>query len=554
MALRIAVAQLNYVVGDLRGNAQRVIDAAHEAARLGANVLLTPELALTGYAAEDLYHRPGFLRDAEQAVAHIAQATAELAGLTVIVGYPHAMTASARSRNLLVPAATNAAAVLRAGSVLARYDKNSLPNYQVFDERRYFLPGTQPTVVDIEGTRVGLLICEDAWVQGPAQRAADAGAEALLLLNASPFHGGKSREREQAMGECAQSVGLPLLYAHLVGGQDEVVFEGRSFALNAQGETQVRAPGFVEALPIWTLDGGQWSGDLAPLADPLSDLWQALVVGTRDYIEKNGFPGVVLGLSGGIDSALVLAVAVDALGAERVRTVMMPSPYTADISWLDAREMAQRLGVRHDEIDIRPHFETFKTSLAPAFAGLAEDTTEENLQARIRGTLLMALSNKFGSLVLTTGNKSEMTTGYCTLYGDMAGGFAVIKDVVKTQVFALARWRNANDPFGSGLTPIPERIITRPPSAELRPDQFDQDSLPPYEVLDAIIQRYMENDDSAEEIMAAGFEAAHVQQVIRLLRINEYKRRQAPVGIRVTHRSFGKDWRYPITNRYRSGG
>ena len=277
-------------------------------------------------------------------------------------------------------------------------------------------------------------------------------------------------------------------------------------------------------------------------------------MGTRDYIEKNGFPGVLLGLSGGIDSALVLAVAVDALGAQRVRTVMMPSPYTADISWLDARAMADRLGVRHDEINIAPHFETFKASLAQEFAGLAEDTTEENIQARIRGTLLMALSNKYGSLVLTTGNKSEMTTGYCTLYGDMAGGFAVIKDVGKTQGFSLAHWRNANGPFGTGLNPIPERIITRPPSAELRPDQVDQDSLPPYEVLDAIIQRYMENDDSAEEIMASGFAPEHVQQVIRLLRINEYKRRQAPVGIRVTHRSFGKDWRYPITNRYRSGG
>ncbi len=555
MTLRIAVAQFNYVVGDLRGNAQRIIDAAHQAAEQGADVLLTPELALTGYAAEDLYHRPGFLRDVEQAVAAIAQATAPLKGLFIILGYPHALTAAARSRNLLVPAATNAAVVLHQGQSLARYDKNSLPNYQVFDERRYFVPGAQPTVVDIKGTRVGLLICEDAWVEGPARRTADAGAQALLLLNASPFHGGKSREREEVMAACARSVQLPLLYAHMVGGQDEVVFEGRSFAVNAQGETQARAPGFAEALPVWALgDDGQWAGDIAALDEPLGDLWQALVMGTRDYIEKNGFPGVLLGLSGGIDSALVLAVAVDALGAQRVRTVMMPSPYTADISWLDARAMADRLGVRHDEINIAPHFETFKASLAQEFAGLAEDTTEENLQARIRGTLLMALSNKYGSLVLTTGNKSEMTTGYCTLYGDMAGGFAVIKDVVKTQVFALAHWRNANDPFGTGLNPIPERIITRPPSAELRPDQVDQDSLPPYEVLDAIIQRYMENDDSAEEIMASGFAPEHVQQVIRLLRINEYKRRQAPVGIRVTHRSFGKDWRYPITNRYRSGG
>jgi NAD+ synthase (glutamine-hydrolysing) len=554
MSIRMAVAQFNYVVGDLRGNAQRIIEAAREAARQGADLLLTPELALTGYAAEDLYHRPGFLRDVEAAVAAIAQATAELEGLYVVLGHPHALNASARSRNLLKPAASNAASVLHRGEVLLRYDKQSLPNYQVFDEQRYFVPGHRAGVFEVKGLRLGLLICEDAWVSGPAQQAVDAGAQALLLLNASPFHGGKSQEREQAMGACAAAVGVPLLYAHLVGGQDEVVFEGRSFALDAQGQTQCRAPGFEEAMPLWTLAEGQWQGDMAGMAEPLSDLWQALVMGTRDYIVKNGFPGVVLGLSGGIDSALVLAVAVDALGADRVRAVMMPSPYTADISWLDAREMAQRLGVRYDEIDIAPHFEVFKASLAQEFAGRAEDATEENLQARIRGTLLMALSNKYGSLVLTTGNKSEMTTGYCTLYGDMAGGFAVIKDVVKTQVFALARWRNAHDPFGTGAAPIPERIITRPPSAELRPDQVDQDSLPPYETLDAIIQAYMEDDDSAAEIIASGHEAAHVEQVIRLLRINEYKRRQAPVGIRVTHRSFGKDWRYPITNGYRAGG
>ena len=357
------------------------------------------------------------------------------------------------------------------------------------------------------------------------------------------------------MRERVASTGVPLIYAHGVGGQDELVFEGRSFALGADGQLAGRAVSFAEDL--WPVQASRSGADLvlqAAVDKPHSneaDLWHALVLGVRDYIGKNGFPAVLLGLSGGIDSALVLAIAVDALGKDRVRTVMMPSPYTADISWIDARDMAQRLGVRYDEVAIAPEFEAFKASLAPLFEGRPEDTTEENLQARIRGTLLMALSNKFGGLVLTTGNKSEMATGYCTLYGDMAGGFAVIKDVLKTQVFALARWRNAHDPFGTGANPIPERIITRPPSAELRPDQTDQDSLPPYEVLDAIIERYMENDQSPAQIVSAGFDPAAVDKVVRLVRINEYKRRQAPIGVRVSHRSFGKDWRYPITNRYR---
>jgi NAD+ synthase (glutamine-hydrolysing) len=342
----------------------------------------------------------------------------------------------------------------------------------------------------------------------------------------------------------------------LVGGQDEVVFEGHSFALNADASLAGRASSFREEL--FELDvlrgstGLLLSARVEPVRGPEEDLWDALVLGVRDYVGKNGFSGVLLGLSGGIDSALVLAVAVDALGASKVRSIMMPSPYTADISWLDAREMAKRMGVRYDEISIVPEFEAFKASLATEFAGLALDATEENIQARIRGTLLMALSNKFGSIVLTTGNKSEMATGYCTLYGDMAGGFAVIKDLAKTQVFKLARWRNAHDPYGTCSCPIPERIITRPPSAELRPDQTDQDSLPPYEVLDAILERYMENDQSMESIIADGFAKEDVEKVTRLIKINEYKRRQAPVGIRVTHRSFGKDWRYPITNRFRA--
>jgi len=425
----------------------------------------------------------------------------------------------------------------------------------VFDERRYFVPGDRPCVFEVDGVRVGLLICEDAWFEAPAREAKAAGAQLLAVINASPFHVGKGDEREQAMRERVLDTGLPLVYAHLVGGQDEVVFEGRSFALNDDTTLAGRAPSFESCEFDVTVAGAsklQLSAAQAPEGSIESDLWHALVLGVRDYVGKNGFPGALLGLSGGIDSALVLAIAVDALGPARVRAVMMPSPYTAEISWVDARDMAQRLGVRYDEKSIVPEFEAFLNSLKEDFEGRPLDATEENIQARIRGTLLMALSNKFGAIVLTTGNKSEMATGYCTLYGDMAGGFAVIKDVAKTMVFRLARWRNAHDPYGTGANPIPERIITRPPSAELRPDQKDQDSLPPYEVLDDIVARFMENDQSTEEIKAAGHDPADVDKVVRLIRLNEYKRRQAPVGIRVTHRSFGKDWRYPITNQFRA--
>ncbi|MCB1980209.1 MAG: NAD+ synthase [Burkholderiaceae bacterium] len=551
MTLSICIAQLNFTVGDLRGNAQKIIDAAHAAHAGGAVLLLTPELALCGYAAEDLFLRPAFLSACDDAVKRIAEATAGLKDLVIVLGHPQRASGAGAFATCF-----NAASVLRAGQIEQTYAKRELPNYEVFDERRYFRPGAAPCVFEVAGLRVGLLICEDAWHTAPARDVAAAGAQLIAVINASPFHGGKSSAREQTMRARVQETGLPLVYAHLVGGQDEVVFEGRSFALDADGIVVARAPAFEEKLVFAQVEKAQAAikikADIAPLPGLLPDLWHALVLGVRDYISKNGFPSVVLGLSGGMDSALVLALAVDALGKDRVRTVMMPSPYTADISWIDARDMAGRLGVSYEEIDIRPAFEAFKASLAPQFAGMAEDTTEENLQARIRGTLLMALSNKFASIVLTTGNKSELATGYCTLYGDMAGGFAPIKDVPKTQVFALARWRNDNDPFGTGANPIPERIITRPPSAELRPNQTDQDSLPPYEVLDAIIARYMENDEAIESIIAAGFERADVERVTRLIKINEYKRRQAPVGIRVTRRSFGKDWRYPITNQFRA--
>ena len=558
MTLKICVAQLNFVVGDLPGNSQKIIAAARAAYAEGARLMLTPELSICGYAAEDLFLRPSFIAACDDAVKAVTRELAGLSELTVVLGHPSG--GDTRTRSVAVQNRHNAASVLREGAVVATYAKRELPNYQVFDERRYFTPGQDVCVFEAgaagDRMKVGLLICEDAWFEQPARQTRDAGAELLAVINASPFHVGKGLEREQMMRERVLATGLPLVYAHLVGGQDEVVFEGHSFALGADGAVAGRAPSFVEdrfmieaKRELMSVD---LRGELVPQRSDEADLWDALVLGVRDYIGKNGFPSVILGLSGGIDSALVLALAVDALGRDRVRSVMMPSPYTADISWIDARDMAQRLGVRYDEISIVPEFEAFKASLAGEFAGLAEDATEENIQARIRGTLLMALSNKFGSIVLTTGNKSEMATGYCTLYGDMAGGFSVIKDLAKTTVFRLARWRNANDPYRSGGEPIPLRIITRPPSAELRPDQKDQDSLPDYEVLDAIVERYMENDQGIEEIIAAGFARADVEKVTRLIKINEYKRRQAPVGIRVTHRSFGKDWRYPITNRFRA--
>ena len=555
MTLNLCVAQLNFVVGDMPGNAQKIIDAAHAAYQKGARLLITPELSLCGYAAEDLLLRPAFIDACDDALKTVARETAGLKGMAVVVGHPQG--GGMRSKSVAVTRRFNMASVLLDGNTVARYAKQELPNYQVFDERRYFMPGDQACVFEVSGVQVGLLICEDAWFEGPAQKAKAAGAQILAVLNASPFHAGKGLEREQHMRERVLACGLPLVYAHLVGGQDEVVFEGRSFALDAQGEVQMRAPAFTEDLPFVAVTLQDGLAQVQPAVvnaarSDEADLWDALVRGVRDYLGKNGFTKAVLGLSGGIDSALVLAIAVDAIGSDKVHAVMMPSPYTADISWLDAREMAERLHVRYDEISIVPLFEGFKQALTLQFEGLAEDTTEENIQARIRGTLLMAMSNKTGAIVLTTGNKSEMATGYCTLYGDMAGGFAVIKDVVKTQVFRLSNWRNQNDPFGTGAQPIPERIITRPPSAELRPDQIDQDSLPAYEVLDAIIARYMENDEGIEALVADGFERSDVEKVTRLIKLNEYKRRQSPVGIRVTHRSFGKDWRYPMTNKFRA--
>lgn len=560
--MKAALAQINPIVGDLAGNARLLAAAAREAHARGATLVVAPELALTGYPPEDLLLRPAFMQGCADTLAELARELADCPGLHLIVGHPHQFgeRGDVRSKSLAVQKRFNAASVLAGGRVIGTYCKRELPNYQVFDERRYFASGRDaglgPLVVDVSGLKVGLLICEDAWFDEPARAAVGAGAQLLCVLNASPFHVDKADEREQRMAERARVAGRPLLYAHLVGGQDEVVFDGASFALDANGTVTARAPAFEPALLMLDVDGaGTARGTVAPVPEPEAQAWAALVTGVRDYLGKNGFPGAIIGLSGGIDSALVLAIAVDALGADKVRAVMMPSPYTADISWLDAREMAARLGVRYDEIAIQPMFDAFRASLAGQFAGLAEDATEENLQARIRGTLLMALSNKTGSIVLTTGNKSEMATGYCTLYGDMAGGFAVIKDVAKTLVYRLAEWKNRQPvrrADGSIGPVIPERIITRPPSAELRPNQTDQDSLPPYDVLDAILARYMEEDQGIEEIVAAGYARTDVERVTRLIKLNEYKRRQAPVGIRITHRAFGRDWRYPITSRFRA--
>lgn len=529
--MRIALAQFNPVVGDIVGNTDKILALAEQAIAQGADILVTPELALTGYNPEDLLLRDHFYRECSKGLGRLM----DLDGITLVVGHPFKQ---GHER-------FNAATVLRNGNRLGTYCKMMLPNEDVFDECRYFTPGASPLVFEQDGVKVGVVICEDIWQVEPAAAAAEDGAEVLVVLNASPFHRDKIATRHDIVRYRCEETGLPIAYVNLVGGQDELVFDGASFALNKSGRVVAQAGTCCDELLLVDMaDGDFRPGSMAPLPDTLESTYQALVLGVRDYIGKNGFPGVLLGLSGGIDSALTMAIACDALGADKVQAVMMPSRYTADISVDDSRQMVQILGVQYDEIEIWPIYQSFIIGLAPAFAGQKEDTTEENLQARIRGTLLMALSNKSGKLVLTTGNKSEMTTGYCTLYGDMAGGFAVLKDVAKTLVYQLANWRNRAGEV------IPQRILTRPPSAELRPDQTDQDSLPPYDVLDAIMARYMEDNQSTAEIIAAGFEQADVERVVRLLKINEYKRRQAPIGPRITHRGFGKDWRYPITNRF----
>lgn len=537
-AQTIALAQINPLLGDLAGNAQLILKAAQEASTKGAKLLITPELALTGYPPEDLLLRPAFIQAAAQELESLCKSLAQFQDLTVIVGHPK------QTGNGL----QNYASVLRNGEVIAGYAKQELPNHEVFDEVRYFVPGDKPCVFECDGISYGVILCEDAWHAGPAKQAHAAGAKVLLVPNASPYHLQKEALRIDVLRSHIAQTKMPLVYVNAVGGQDELVFDGGSFALTSKGEVAMAMPQFESALGLVNVNnaGELEAGSITATQSVEAQAYQALVLGVRDYINKNRFPGVIIGLSGGVDSALVLAIAVDALGADKVRTVMMPSRYTADISWIDAREMAQNLGVQYDEIPISGPVDALEASLAEQFKGMSVDATEENIQARVRGTLLMALSNKTGRLVLTTGNKSEMAVGYCTLYGDMAGGFAVIKDIAKTLVYRLCAYRNSIAPI------IPERILTRAPSAELRPDQKDQDSLPSYEVLDGIVERYMEQNQSISQIIAAGFDAESVEKVTRLIKLNEYKRRQAPPGVRVTTRAFGRDWRYPITSQFRA--
>lgn len=534
-----ALAQINPLVGDIPGNTRLILQVAERARiDLSANIIVFPELSLTGYPPEDLLMRPSLTLRIERALEVLCENSHEIA---LIVGYPK------HTAQGLV----NMAGVIFQGEIIAEYAKQHLPNYQVFDEKRYFVEGDKMVCADINGVRVALSICEDVWHAEPAAQAKAAGADLLISLNASPFHTNKQSEREAVLKLRAQEAGMPIVYVNQVGGQDELVFDGGSMVVNADGELVLRAPLFKESLTAVVTEAGRplifEKAELADNPSHLPSVYQALVTGVRDYVNKNGFKGVVLGLSGGIDSALTLAIAVDALGADRVEAVMMPFKYTSEMSQNDAAEQAQRMGVTYRSIGIEAIFNAFNAALAGEFEGLAADTTEENLQARSRGVLLMAISNKKGALVLTTGNKSEMAVGYATLYGDMAGGFDVLKDVPKTLVFALSCYRNTIAPV------IPERVITRPPSAELAPDQIDSDSLPAYDILDEILRLYVEHDQSAEAIIAEGFSEADVKRVVRLVDVNEYKRRQAAIGPRISQRGFGRDRRYPVTNGWQLG-
>jgi NAD+ synthase (glutamine-hydrolysing) len=537
--LGIALAQINLLVGDVQGNAARVVAVARSAAtHLGADLVLFPELALSGYPPEDLLFHRGFRRQIE---AGLARVRAEAGAAAVLVGFPEYS-----GRDIY-----NSAALIAAGEVAAIHRKAELPNYKVFDEKRYFRPGAQPTVAEVKGVRLGLLVCEDIWEPEAAQLARAAGAELLVVINASPYEIHKQREREEIARARVRDVARPLAYVNLVGGQDELVFDGNSFVMDAAGAVVLRAPPFEEGsfLARFERDArGRIVPRAAEVYAELSDeasVYRALTLGVRDYVSKHGFPGVVMGLSGGVDSALTLAIAVDALGSERVQAVMMPSRYTSAMSLEDAAGQARTSGVRYSVLSIEALFESTLATLREQFAGRAPDATEENIQSRCRMLLLMAMSNKSGRMLLTTGNKSEMAVGYATLYGDMAGGFAPIKDCSKSLVYRLANYRNSLSRV------IPERVIERPPTAELRPDQKDSDSLPPYEVLDPILEAFIEEDLSVDEIEARGFDRATVARVLDLVKRNEYKRRQAPPGVRVSRRAFGRDWRYPITSGYR---
>jgi len=531
--LKITLAQLNLLVGDLSGNSRKVIDAALYARDIqGAHAIMFPELTLTGYPPEDLLLRSELIERVEQALDEILR---EVRGIYIILGYPRAQDGKLY----------NAAGVIRNGEIIAEYFKALLPNYSVFDEKRYFASGTEPCVVELNGVPVGLTICEDIWYKAPAANAAEAGAKILLNLNASPYHTGKAVEREELIRKRSLETGLPIAYVNLVGGQDELVFDGGSFVVDSAGELTQRAKFHQEVHALVEFQNGvPVAAEIAPYPEEVKGIYNTLVLGVRDYVLKNGFKGAVLGLSGGIDSALTLAIAADALGGENVEVVMMPSRYTSDMSNKDAIQQAETLGVEHRTIAIEPAFNAFLDMLKEEFAGTERDVTEENIQARCRGIILMAISNKKGKILLTTGNKSEMSVGYATLYGDMAGGFAPIKDVPKLLAYRLSEYCNREQEI------IPRRVIERPPSAELAPDQKDSDSLPPYEILDEILARYIEHDQSTSEIINAGFEAEMVRRVARMVDRNEYKRRQAPPGVKITRRAFGRDRRYPLTSGF----
>jgi NAD+ synthase (glutamine-hydrolysing) len=535
------MAQLNLVVGAVDGNTTRIIAAANQAReQSAADLVMLPELAVSGYPPEDLLFHSGMRT---QVTRSIERLKTEVRGITLIAGYPEYDGARIY----------NSAIVIRDGAVLANHRKACLPNYRVFDEKRYFTPGTEPTVVELNGIKAGILVCEDVWDAEPALQARRAGAQVLLVINASPYEVDKQRQRERQVGAVrVGETGIPLVFVNLIGGQDELVFDGNSFVMDAAGEVTMRAPAFTEGMYVVDLAldaGGAVSpvpGAIVPLQGQEESVYGALVQGTRDYVDKHRFPGAVLGLSGGVDSALTLCIAVDALGAERVHSVAMPSRYTSRMSREDAAEQASWLRVKHSEISIEGMFEAALAALKDEFAGLPPDTAEENIQARCRGVLLMGISNKTGRMLLTTGNKSEMAVGYATLYGDMAGGFAPIKDCSKLLVYRLCAWRNAQSRV------IPARVIERPPSAELRHGQKDTDSLPPYEVLDPILEAFIEEDLSVDQITARGFDRKTVGRILDMVKRSEYKRRQAPPGVRVSGRAFGRDWRYPITSGYKA--
>ncbi len=536
---KIALAQFSPHIGNIENNTQKMIEQVNQAKEQHADIILFPELSTIGYPAEDLFLRPSLKKRTENALT----ALSAVKDIVMVFGFVHHSDDGQRF---------NSAAVMKDGEILGIYNKQNLPNYSVFDEKRYFTTGQQHLIFEYLEHKFGVLICEDIWSLNTVQQLSQLNVDTVLVLNSSPYEVGKPQHRLNTMAKLAKELNLNLVYNNQVGGQDDLIFDGSSFVINRNGDVALRAESFKEEIYYTEFNAENAAykqQEIAPELDTMAEIYQGLVMGTRDYVQRSGFPGVILGLSGGIDSALTLAIAVDALGADKVQAVMMPYTYTSQISVEDAAEQAKRLGITFGIAEIHPIVNSFMQTLYPFFGDRPADATEENLQARARGTLLMGLSNKFGNLVLSTGNKSELAVGYCTLYGDMVGGYAVLKDVYKTIVFELAKYRNSI----SETPVIPERVITRPPSAELRPDQKDQDSLPPYEVLDAILYAYIEEDQSQEDIISKGFERAMVEKVIQLVDRNEYKRRQGALGPRISSRAFGRERRYPLVNGWKAG-